>query len=215
MNILLFDTSTDTLAAGVLRDDGRLFAAARSDLKHSEILLPAIEGCLAAAELSFRDIDLIACAKGPGSFTGLRIGLATAKGLALALDIPWRGVPTLDCLAFGRGGPGLTVIPLLDARKNRVYAALYRDGLRISDYLDIAPDSLLALAEREGEAVFVGADADIFTDYVLERPGFRIEGDDPEKRLWGLAALAEAHYRDSGGEEADEGPLYLREPEIG
>jgi len=141
--------------------------------------------------------------------------MSTAKGLSLALGIPWVGVPTLDCIAFGSKNPGCVTVPVLDARKNRLYAALYRDGRRVSEYLDNSIAQLLALLDGEEEVRFIGPDADLFADYALERPGFIVETDDPERKLRGLSALAELHYKEKGGAKDDEGPLYLREPEIG
>ncbi|HCO48967.1 MAG TPA: tRNA (adenosine(37)-N6)-threonylcarbamoyltransferase complex dimerization subunit type 1 TsaB, partial [Spirochaetaceae bacterium] len=85
MNTLVFDTSTDLLAVAVKNEAGRILARAESGFRHSETLLPAIERCLGEASLTLREIGLIACTCGPGSFTGLRIGMATAKGMSLAL----------------------------------------------------------------------------------------------------------------------------------
>ena len=218
MNILVFDTSTDMLAVGAAKEGGALRWRAESGFRHSETLLPTIEACLKDAALGLGELDLIACAKGPGSFMGLRIGLATAKGLSLALGIPWVGVPTLDCMAYGRGGADGAkgvVVPVLDARKNRLYAAIYRAGLRRGEYLDISIEGLLQAVEGEAEAAFVGADADLLQDYALERPGFSVLGDDPELRMRGLADLAQRQFAEKGAAAQDEGPLYLREPEIG
>jgi len=214
MNILVFDTSTDMLAVGV-KSDGGMKTSVESGFRHSETLLPTIERCLADASIGLKDIDLIACTSGPGSFTGLRIGMSTAKGLSLALGLPWVGVPTLDCMAFGLEKPGRTVVPVMDARKNRIYAALYQGGQRVSEYLDLSLSALLAAVDGEAEVSFVGPDADLLSDYALERPGFSIEKDDPAGRLSGLAALAEIQFREKGGAGEMEGPLYLREPEIG
>ena len=215
MNILAFDTSTEILAVGVRVGGKDLATTAAQGFKHSETLLPSIEACLRNSKASMREIELIACASGPGSFTGLRIGLATAKGLSLALGIPWVGVPTLDCLAYGYGGEGGIVVPVLDARKNRVYAALYSGGRRTSRYMDVAIPDLLASVQNEDRVFFVGPDADLLADYSLERPGFRIVTEEPTLRLVGLAALAEELYLEKGASADDEGPLYLREPEIG
>ncbi|MFA6365671.1 MAG: tRNA (adenosine(37)-N6)-threonylcarbamoyltransferase complex dimerization subunit type 1 TsaB [Candidatus Hydrogenedentales bacterium] len=214
MNILVFDTSTDMLAVGV-KSDGGMKTSVESGFRHSETLLPTIERCLADASIGLKDIDLIACTSGPGSFTGLRIGMSTAKGLSLALGLPWVGVPTLDCMAFGREKPGRTVVPVMDARKNRIYAALYQGGQRVSEYLDLSLSALLAKVDGEAEVSFVGPDADLLSDYARVRPGFNIEKDDPAGRLSGLANLAEIQFREKGGAGEMEGPLYLREPEIG
>jgi len=215
MNILVFDTSSDLLAVGARKSGGSLYSQAETGFRHSETLLPTIERCLSASSLTLRDIGLIACSRGPGSFTGLRIGMSTAKGLSLALGIPWVGVPALDCIALGLGMPERTVVPVLDARKNRLYAAIYRGGLRTSEYLDIAAEGILAAVDGEEEVSFTGPAADLFADYVLERPGFRIEILDPARLLSGMAELAEIQYREKGAAAEDEGPLYLREPEIG
>jgi tRNA threonylcarbamoyladenosine biosynthesis protein TsaB len=215
MNILVFDTSADTLAAGIRKSDGTMNIYIERGFKHSETLLPAIGHCLSASSMAMKDIGLIACTRGPGSFTGLRIGIATAKGLSLALGIPWVGIPTLDCIAFGHETQGRTIVPVLDARKNRIYSALYKGGKRQCDYLDVPIVGLLAAVDGEDCVSFVGPDAELFADYVLERPGFFIETDDPMRRLSGMATLAEVCYRDHGAATDDEGPLYLREPEIG
>jgi len=215
MNILVFDTSTETLAVGIRIGDGDLVMTAREGFKHSETLLPVIETCLRDLKASMKDIELIACTCGPGSFTGLRIGMSTAKGLSLALGIPWVGIPTLDCVAYGREEEGSLVVPVLDARKNRVYAALYTGGKRTSRYLDVSIPDLLALVQAEDKVLFVGPDADLLADYSLERPGFIIVKETPTQSLLGLAALAELHYQEKGPSADGEGPLYLREPEIG
>ncbi|PKL07247.1 MAG: tRNA (adenosine(37)-N6)-threonylcarbamoyltransferase complex dimerization subunit type 1 TsaB [Spirochaetae bacterium HGW-Spirochaetae-9] len=215
MNVLAFDTATDLLAVAVKNSEGSFFVHTASGFRHSETLLHAIERCLAEASLTLREIGLIACTSGPGSFTGLRIGMATAKGLSLALGIPWVGVPTLDCIAQGQMKAARTIVPVLDARKNRLYSALYKDGRRVSDFLDISLTELLALVDGDAEVDFIGPDADLLADYALERPGFYVLADDPAARLKGLALLGEMRYEKEGPAAEDEGPLYMREPEIG
>ncbi|MEN6565578.1 MAG: tRNA (adenosine(37)-N6)-threonylcarbamoyltransferase complex dimerization subunit type 1 TsaB [Veillonellales bacterium] len=93
---------------------------------HSEVLMPHIEQLLTMANVAKRDIMAVAVSIGPGSFTGLRIGLATAKALAYALQIPIVGVPTLAALAYGCPLPGTLLSPLLDAQKGNVYQAVFR-----------------------------------------------------------------------------------------
>lgn len=238
MRILAFDTSSDTLAAAWLRTDGaRPDIAARSvglpGRRHAEGLMRALDECLEKAGALRSEIDLFACALGPGSFTGLRIGMATAKGLALASGKPWVAVPTLDFIAAAHGAaargstvpggtrvPGdttvpVTVVPVLDGRKGRVYAAIYESGIRVSDWLDIAPADLIARLDALPEVRFVGPDAELFAEYAQERSGFTIGADDPGARAESMARLARALYEKSGGAPGDLGPLYLREPEIG
>jgi tRNA threonylcarbamoyladenosine biosynthesis protein TsaB len=115
---------------------------------HSERLLPLVDLWLREAEISLDDIDGIAVTVGPGSFTGLRIGLATAKGLAQATGKAIMGIPTLDALAMNLTGVRGLICPILDARKSEVYSAVYISPepcrlVRISEYLAVSPDLLL------------------------------------------------------------------------
>lgn len=107
--------------------------------------MPQIEQLLALAEVSRSDIEAVAVSIGPGSFTGLRIGLSTAKAIAYGLGIPLVGVPTLQALAFGCAAPGALQAPTLDAQKGNFYLALYawRDGAMV----EIAPPQVVSLAE--------------------------------------------------------------------
>ncbi len=93
------------------------------ETSHSRRLLGSVAALMAAAGVAWTDLDALAVSLGPGSFTGLRIGLAAAKGLAMATGLPLVGVPGLDALAAGMPMPGWRLCPVLDARKGQVYAA--------------------------------------------------------------------------------------------
>jgi tRNA threonylcarbamoyladenosine biosynthesis protein TsaB len=160
MRLLAVETSS--LAGGVaLLDDERLIAEYVLDVSvtHSERLMAAVDRVLADAQWTAHALDALAVAVGPGSFTGLRIAVATVKGLALALGLPIAAVPTLDAMAAALPWAALPVCPVLDARKGEVYTSLYRwtDGMprRQWDYLALAPD---ALAERLTEPVLLVGD---------------------------------------------------------
>lgn len=129
MIILGLETATNVCGVALLDDDRVLAEFSTSGrLTHSQRLMPLVEQALREVGVDRGRLDGIAVSAGPGSFTGLRIGLATAKGLGFALDRPVLPVPTLDALAFNVWSwPGL-ICPLLDARKNQVYAALYHGG---------------------------------------------------------------------------------------
>jgi tRNA threonylcarbamoyladenosine biosynthesis protein TsaB len=149
MRVLAVDTST--LAGGVaLLDGDRVVGESLLDVRttHSERVMVAVDRALADAGWPSPSLDGFAVTVGPGSFTGLRIGLAAVKGLALALGRPIAGVPTLDAMAAGLPFTTHPVCPVLDARKGEVYACLYRwDGLafrREWDYLALAPEALAA-----------------------------------------------------------------------
>jgi tRNA threonylcarbamoyladenosine biosynthesis protein TsaB len=121
------ETATSIASVGiVVADQVVTECASPNGSSHARTLLPLIDTALAGAGIALRDLDLLAVSIGPGSFTGLRIGLSVAKGLALATALPVVGVPTLDAYAYGAGPrPGL-LCPVLDARKGEVYASAFR-----------------------------------------------------------------------------------------
>ena len=133
MIILAIDTSCDYLSLAISKD-GRLAAKLhkKAHRKHSMLLVPSIERLVKRARLKIKDIDCFAVSVGPGSFTGLRIGVATVKGLSYALDTPIVAVSTLDVIARNVKNFRGMICPVLDARKSKVYACLYRsDGKNI------------------------------------------------------------------------------------
>lgn len=132
MNLLGIDTSTPATAVCVVRSDGRSFeavpeaAALLEAPGHARDLLPAVVERMDAADLDFTELDSIAVGVGPGAYTGLRIGIATARSLARANDLPLRPVGSLAALAAGMDQA--MALPLIDARRGEVFAALYVDG---------------------------------------------------------------------------------------
>ncbi len=133
MKILALDTTENTVTAAVCEDEMPLaystLAAVRT---HSEMLLPMIEGMLDALHLKHEDIDLYACSAGPGSFTGVRIGAATVKGLAFGRKKPCVGVSAIEALAWNLAGFQGIICPGMDARRGQLYQALFEgDGVSI------------------------------------------------------------------------------------
>ncbi|MEG6586830.1 tRNA (adenosine(37)-N6)-threonylcarbamoyltransferase complex dimerization subunit type 1 TsaB [Dendrosporobacter sp. 1207_IL3150] len=127
MPILALDTATLVSSVALATQDTLVAELTiQTKLTHSELLMPHISQILSAAKLNKSDLKAIAVSIGPGSFTGLRIGLATAKAIAYALNIPLVGVPTLTALAYNCPVPEVYLAPMLDAQKNNVYTALYR-----------------------------------------------------------------------------------------
>jgi len=143
LKVLAIDTSTSLLGIGL--QNGEHYFEINQDvgLHHSENLLTEVQYLLKKSEILAKGLDLIVVAKGPGSFTGLRIGISTAKGLAFGSQVPVVSVPTLDMYAYSCKMSSHTVLSLLDARKNRVYAAFYTHGLQEGAVLDIAPAELI------------------------------------------------------------------------
>ena len=124
--ILALDTATIVSSIALVQKD-RLVAeiTINTNKHHSELLMPHIADIFRLAKVDKKNLTGVAVSIGPGSFTGLRIGLATAKTLAYALSIPIVGVPTLEALAFGCLAPNAVISPLLDAQKGNVYQGLY------------------------------------------------------------------------------------------
>ena len=130
MKILAVDSSGLVASVAVVMDDNLLGEFTMNYKKtHSQTLLPMLDELADMIELDLNTLDAIAVAGGPGSFTGLRIGSATVKGLALALDKPVIQIPTVDALAYNLCGHRDLVCPLMDARRNQTYTGLYQfDG---------------------------------------------------------------------------------------
>ena len=133
MRILGIETATNVCSVCVM-ENSQLIAEYTTNITktHSQRLMPMIEHVLANVELSPKDIEAIAVSVGPGSFTGLRIGIASAKGLALSLKKPIIGIPTLEGMALNIPAPDSIICPVIDARKGEIYSALYRNETRES-----------------------------------------------------------------------------------
>ncbi len=140
-------------------------------INHSETLLPSIEKILSVTGTEIADVDLFALTVGPGSFTGLRVGASTVKGLALAADKPVVGVSSMDALALNVANSTITICPMLDARKKEVYTALYepdRRGLpkKIAGEMVIDPEKFLK--GIDAEVIFLGDGAISYCGLIKE-----------------------------------------------
>lgn len=140
---------------------------------HSQTLLPMLDEVAKMIELDLETVDAIAVAGGPGSFTGLRIGSATAKGLGLALQKPLVHVPTVDALAYNLVGHRDMVCPLMDARRNQTYTGLYAfDGNEMQVLLPQCAVGIEEIIEKVNEqnrpVVFLGDGVPVFTPFIEE-----------------------------------------------
>jgi tRNA threonylcarbamoyladenosine biosynthesis protein TsaB len=172
MKILAVETATIAGSVAIIDDITGLVGEVRVDVKvvHAERLMPSIEWLLKASSVPIHEIDAFAVSIGPGSFTGLRIGLSTVKGFSYASGKPVVPVPTLD--AFARTLPFCSYLlcPMLDARKNEVYAALYKwEGIackKVMPETAIKPAELLKnINER---TVFIGEGVKIYREFIAE-----------------------------------------------
>ncbi len=175
MKVLGIDTSTLTGSVGLIDDERPIAQYSLSiEVTHSERLMEAIDTLLHGARLGLEDIDGFAISIGPGSFTGLRIGLGTVKGLCMATEKMAVSVPTLEALAANLPYCSYAICPILDARKKEVYAALFKydkngDMIRITEDRVISPQ-LLADQIRE-PAVFLGDGVSVYGDFFKKRLG--------------------------------------------
>ncbi len=169
MIVLGIDTSC-AVSAVALTDDSTLISSYSlcSTLEHSTVLLPMIERVLSDASLSMKDVDLVSVTNGPGSFTGIRIGISTVKGLAFPFDTPCIGVSTLESLAWQLAGLDGIICPVIDAKNMNVYTALFEsdvtgDVKRITDD-DVLPISDLGDVLKDKKVFLVGDAADKTAD---------------------------------------------------
>jgi tRNA threonylcarbamoyladenosine biosynthesis protein TsaB len=220
VKILAIDTSTDVLALAAAHGSARVSLVLRKGLQHSPSLLPLVDRLLAELGMGAADLELIGCSVGPGSFTGIRIGLATAKGISLARGTPLVGVTTLDALARPFAFREGDLFAVLDARKGNLYAAAYRGGTRTTDYLDIPPRELAAMLAAADRPFLVSPDRDKVMELVF--PGGSAQGalPPPSSSLvdpLALLELARESFQDRGAPPGGPQPLYLRrsEAEIG
>ena len=175
MRILALETSAKAVSAAVT-EDGKVLCSGYQDtgLTHSRTLMPLVDGMLSAAGLRVQDMDLLAAANGPGSFTGLRIGVSALKGLAWALEKPCCGVSTLAAMARNLAHMEGLIICAMDARRNQVYNALFlaHDGVLTRQ----CPDRAIGLAElaeeiknRPEPKFVVGDGAGLCYNHLLEQ----------------------------------------------
>lgn len=174
MKILALDSSGLVASVAVAEDDHLIGEYTVNYKKtHSQTLLPMLDEVAKMIDLDLGTVDAIAIAKGPGSFTGLRIGSATAKGLGLALGKPIVEIPTVDGLAYNLWGAKDLVCPLMDARRNQTYTGLYafEDGsmkvLEPQCAVDIA-QIVEKINELQRAVVFLGDGVPVFCEYIRE-----------------------------------------------
>ena len=219
MKLLAVESATLSGGAAIL-DGDRLLGEITLNiaLTYSERLLAAVDRLLADCGLAPADLEGLAVSVGPGSFTGLRVGLATVKGLAMALDLPIAPVPTLDALAARLPFADAPVCPILDARKNEVYLSLYRwrgDRMcREREYLALPPE--LAAAGLTAPVILLGDGIEACRPW-LDGQGDGIRIAPAAQRLPAAATVAELGHAvlaagDGVGAEALV-PLYLRPSE--
>lgn len=220
MIILALDSSGLVASVAVASEEALLAEYTFNYKKtHSQTLLPMLDEVVRMLNLDLSAIDAIAVTAGPGSFTGLRIGSATAKGLGLALNKPIIPVPTLDCMAYNLYGTDRMVCPLMDARRDQVYTGLYEfcNGRLnvITPQKAVGIDELIDEINKIGrETIFLGDGVSIHREKIIEQmtAGYMFAPPHMNRQRAGTAAALGIELYKMGRIEsaADHQPVYLR-----
>lgn len=223
MKILAVDTSS-MVAAVAVTDNTRLLAeyALNHKKTHSQKLMPMIKEAMSELELSPRDIDVYAASSGPGSFTGLRIGMTIIKAMAYAAEKPVVSVPTLDALAYNIPSTESIICPIMDARNNQVYSALYRwersSQVKVTEYMGVHIGELVDLIKgKNRRVIFLGDAVNIHMDYLKSEFEDKCEFAPGNLMLQrGSSVALVALQKASAGQLEncfDAVPFYLRKPQ--
>ncbi len=213
--MLAFESSAKPASVALVRD-GELIAqySQYTSLTHSRTLLPMAEALLKNCEIGISDVDMFAVAHGPGSFTGIRIGVSTVKGLAWATEKPCSGVSTLEAMAWNGISHGGYICPVMDARRSQVYNALFeiRDGrpARLCEDRPVSLDDLSAEIRALSSPVFILGDGAAVTASYLSKAGISFETA-PNNLVWQSAwGVAMAALDKEPGDADSLKPVYLR-----
>jgi tRNA threonylcarbamoyladenosine biosynthesis protein TsaB len=217
VNILAFDTSTDILNIAI-KTEKQYFSTTHSiGRKFSEELVLRLKSALKEVDLEFRDLSLIVVAKGPGSFTGLRVGMAVAKGLSSASNTPLVSLSTTELYANPLKLAQSVILPLIDAKKKRFYTALFKDGKRLSADKDLTIEQIGTLIADLDTVILTGSDANeahpSLCDEVTSRNlSIKILLDNLSYRDYGLSmiTLGRKLFEEQGADEITSGPTYVR-----
>lgn len=221
MRILALDCSAISASCAVL-EENKIIASSYANVKltHSETLLPMLENTLSAAKLSLSDIDALAINSGPGSFTGIRIGISAVKGIAEPKNLPCASVSTLYSIACLHKNFEGVLLAAMDARCNQVYAALFKieNGVitRLCEDKAVLVDEMIKELDQINDSIIVAGDgAALFSGYAKENSKVKISN---EPNLYqnaiGVAVAAKEILDRGEGVSAEElCPVYLRLPQ--
>lgn len=225
MKIIALDSS-GLVASVAYLEDGKIKGSININYQktHSQTLLPMLDEMVKTLEIDLKDVDFLACANGPGSFTGLRIGVATIKGLGLSINKEIVDVSTLEALALNWPGVDGIVVPIMDARRSQVYAAGYlfegnaAKPVKIIDEVNCELSELIEKLNEMGKKVFFTGDGvPVYKDMIkqsLKVPFAIPNAANAYQNAANVAVLAEIYAEEGLAKKAaDISPVYLRKPQ--
>lgn len=164
MKALAIDSAATCMVIAAKNDDDKATLSLDISMKQSEKILPAIDFVLQETGLTPADLDYTAISKGPGTFTGLRLGFSALKALSLSHNIPLYGIPTMDAYAYPYADFGGAVVSVIDAKKDQFFAAIYRGGKECMEPKDTNTEEVLKNLDAEESVLIVGQNADVFAE---------------------------------------------------
>ncbi|MBN2618160.1 MAG: tRNA (adenosine(37)-N6)-threonylcarbamoyltransferase complex dimerization subunit type 1 TsaB [Spirochaetales bacterium] len=212
-NILAIDSATQVLSITLKHDIKYFYKEIEDGFNHSENILPSISELLNKANIDVSLLDLLVCTRGPGSFTGLRISMATLKGFSTALNIPLVSIPTLDLYAENCGEKSGIVMPVIDARKKSFYTAIYENNSKITKDLDLNMDQIIDITNKFDKVILTGNDAEILYSKLNNKDKFDVVNGNNLSLTHNLIDLGILMYNKYGSDSKDQGPLYIRKSE--
>lgn len=224
MRILAVESSAKCCSAAVV-EDGRLVSEFYTDagLTHSQTLMQMVDAVLTAAGLTLSSIDALAVAKGPGSFTGIRIGMAAVKGLAQSLNVKCYGVSTLEAMAYSFLGEDCSVCAVMDARREQVYTALF--DVKEDRVIRLSTDSAISVVDlkavlsdisQKSKIVLVGDGSDVYYKTLVEGNPYIVKALQPMRyqRAYGVAVAVFSSLSSNMSSSFETlQPVYLRAPQ--
>ncbi|MHC1692250.1 MAG: tRNA (adenosine(37)-N6)-threonylcarbamoyltransferase complex dimerization subunit type 1 TsaB [Sphaerochaetaceae bacterium] len=220
MKVLAIDTASDSLDLALENAQAFFSTTSLAGRRYSEELVPRMIAMCAQGDLALSDLDLLVCANGPGSFTGLRVGMAAVKGVALGASIPLVSLSTMEVYQYPLKALKQPVVPVLDAKKDRFYCAIFIEGQRITSDLDSTPEEFADLVSSYPSIVVTGPDAALFAPLLEEALQKRHSAtlvcpDHLSHRDYGeaLIQLGKALLKSRGPDDIGMGPTYIRKCE--
>ncbi len=213
MNTLAIDCSASILSITLEKENSLFESSIRDGFKNSENLMPLIENLFKTAELEPKELDLVVVASGPGSFTGLRIAMSTAKGIAMGTGADLVSVSTLNAYAYGYDFFEGIVVPVIDARKKRYYCSIFEKNVVVKSNMDISAEDLIKYISKYNNIFFTGPDCLEFSHFAENDSRIYIDKAFTSTASSAVLKLGKMKFKENGPDLKSSGPVYIRKSE--